>query len=136
LEVVETAGHSGLSPGDRATLEDAIEHDLETASLQGADSEARLAKLEGGVEAAATKALVDEDRLVHVEKQTHGLAEAVIAITETADMPGRIILLRIAFALAAGCSIWASVSLFRRSRRASHSRGTSTATTVQPFEFA
>jgi hypothetical protein len=37
------------------------------------------------LETVANKAIVDEDRLLHIEKQTRGLAEAVIAITETAD---------------------------------------------------
>ena len=59
----------------------------ETVANKAIVDEHRLAHVEAVLhnpETAADKTIVDEDRLAHIEKQTHGLAEAVIAITETA----------------------------------------------------
>ena len=53
-----------MAPTDRAALEDAIEHDLDTASHQAEDSETRLTRIEGQVEA---------------------LSDAIIAIAEPSD---------------------------------------------------
>jgi hypothetical protein len=79
------AATPGLSPENRTLLEDALEAQLVKAQehrLTKDDDEHRLARVEAVLYNLETMA---EERLVHVEKQTRGLAEAVIAITETAD---------------------------------------------------
>jgi hypothetical protein len=79
------AANPGLSSENRTLLKDALEAQIvkvQEQMLAKENDEHRLARVESALYNLEAMA---EDRLVHVEKQTRGLAEAVIAITEIAD---------------------------------------------------
>jgi hypothetical protein len=68
----------GMSPKDQAELEDAIEQDLDTASHQAADSEERLTRVEGQVQALS-------DAIIVIAEPSAAVDGAVRAVKETRD---------------------------------------------------
>jgi hypothetical protein len=77
-----------LTRGQVAPFVNAVVQGLEVVAQQAVVDENRLAHLETvihNLEAAAAKPIVDDDRVTQLEKQTHVLAEAIIALNETTD---------------------------------------------------